>query len=102
VLSHCTVVYFLSQVSEIWGTSPSLYCEALHSSTGSTLIEENKPVQHTNISVASDTRTQGEDENRLEVEDSVSGSCQLGRADNTGYTLPEARQAQHCETELYI
>jgi hypothetical protein len=83
----------LSQVPDIWNTSPPLYCEALHSSTSNTLTEDNEPVQQANVSIVSDTRTQGEGENRL------SDSCQLGRADNT---LHEARQTQHSETELYM
>jgi hypothetical protein len=89
-------VFCLSQVPDIQDTSPPPYCEALHSSTGSTLTEENEPVQQANIPMVSDTRTQRDGENRL------SDSCQLRRADNLGYTLHEARQTQHSETELYM
>lgn len=84
------------EVPDIQDTSPPPYCEALHSSTGSTLTEENEPVQQANIPMVSDTRTQRDGENRL------SDSCQLRRADNLGYTLHEARQTQHSETELYM
>lgn len=87
-------VFFLSQVPDIWSTSPPPYSGALHSSTSSTLTEDNEPVQQANVSVASDTRTQGKDENKL------SDSCQTGRADNI--TLPEARPIQHSGTELHM
>nr|AGM32618.1 hypothetical protein [Coptotermes formosanus] len=85
-----------SQVPDIWDTSPPLYCEALHSSTGRTLTEENEPVQQANMSMVSDTRAQREGES------SSSDSCQLGGANNFRYTLHEARQMQHSETELYM
>jgi len=89
-------VFFLSQVPDIWSTSPPPYFEALHSSTSSTLAEDNEPVQQANASMVSDTRTEGKGENR------VPDSCQLGRADNIRYTPHEARPTQHSETELYM
>lgn len=85
-----------SAVPDIWSTSPPPYFEALHSSTSSTLIEDNEPVQQANASMVSDTRTEGKGENR------VPDSCQLGRADNIRYTPHEARPTQHSETELYM
>jgi hypothetical protein len=86
-------VFFLSQVPDIRNSSPPPYSEALHSSTGSTLTENNEPVQQANLS---DTRTQGKDENKL------SDSCQSGRVDNIRYTLHEARPTRHYETELHM
>jgi hypothetical protein len=87
---------FLSQDPDIWSTPPPLYPEALHSATSCTLNEDNKPVQQAHVSMVSDTRTEGECENRL------SHSCQLGRADSIRYTLHAARQTQRPETELHM
>ena len=89
-------VYFLFQVPEIWSTSPPAYSEALHSSTSSTLTEDNEPVQQANVSMVSDTRTQEKGEN------GSSDSCQIGRADNIRHTLREARPTEHSETELHM
>jgi hypothetical protein len=77
---------FLSQDPYIWRTPPPSYSEALHSAKGSTLNEDNKPVQQAHVSMVSDTRTQGEGKNRF------SHSCHLGRAENIRCTLHEARQ----------
>jgi hypothetical protein len=87
---------FLSQDPDVWSTPPPLYPEALHSATSCTLNEDNKAAQQEHVSVVSDTRTQGEGENRL------SHSCQLGTADNIRYTLHAAIQTQRSETELYM
>jgi len=84
---------FLSQVPDIWSTSPPPYSEPHHSSTSNTLTEDNESVQQANVSMLSDTRTQGKGENKS------SDSCQLGRADNTPR---EARPTQHSETELHM
>jgi nitrogen fixation-related uncharacterized protein len=85
-----------SAVPDIWSTSPPPYSEVFHSSTSSTLTEDNEPVQQENVSMVSDTRTQEKGENEL------SDSPHIGRADNIRYTLREARPREHSETELHM
>jgi len=82
----------LSQVPDIWSTSPPTYSEARHSSTNCTLTEDNEPLQQANVPVVSDTRTQEKGENRLSD----------SRADNMRNTLHEARPTQQSETELHM
>lgn len=92
----------MSEVPETWGISPPLYSEAVGTVAGSIPADENKPFQQGNIPVVSDTRTQIEDENRQQVEVTVSGGTQLGSANDTRGAVHDMRQTQHSDTELYM
>jgi hypothetical protein len=83
---------FLSQAAGVWSTPPPRYSEVLHSATSNTI----QPLQQAHVSIVSDTRTEGDGENRL------SHSSQLDRADNNIQTPHADRQTQRSESELYM
>jgi hypothetical protein len=92
----------VSEVADTWVISPPLYSEAVGTSASSIPADENKPLQQTNISIVSDTRTQIEGENRQQVEVTVTGSTQMGSANSMRFPVHEVRQTQHSDTELYM
>jgi hypothetical protein len=104
VQSYSPVHWYISvsEVPDTWDISPPLYSEAVCTPADSIPTDENKPFQQTNISTVSDTRTQMEGENRLQVEVTLSGDTQLGHTDNTRFTVHEVRHTQHSETELHM